>query len=108
MMLRDRMRTLMKRRNLTRRELADGLDTSPHTLRGWLDQGKTPPAAIGPLLSLVEKRSQVRAWLGLSRGKKRKRGKPFEPGNPYRIGSPTRKAALAEARARKVKALPNS
>ena len=107
MMLRDRMRTLMKRHNLTRRELADGLETSPHTLRGWLDQGKTPPAAIRPLLDLIEKRSQVRAWLGLSRGKKLKRGKPFEPGNPYRIGSPTRKAALAEARARKVKALPN-
>jgi len=107
MTLRDRMRTLMKRRNLTRRELASAFDTSPHTLRGWLDQGKTPPAAIGPLLSLVEKRSQVRSWLGLSRGKKLPRGRPFQPGNPYRIGSPTRKAALAEARARKVKALPN-
>ena len=70
MMLRDRMRTLMKRRNLTRRELASAFDTSPHTLRGWLDQGKTPPAAIGPLLDLIEKRPQVRAWLGLSRGKK--------------------------------------
>jgi DNA-binding transcriptional regulator YiaG len=107
MMLRDRMRTLMKRRNLTRRELADGLDTSPHTLRGWLDQGRTPPAAVGPLLNLIEERSQVRAWLGLSRGKKLKRGRPFQPGNPWRINDPRRKAALREARARKVKALPN-
>ena len=85
MMLRDRMRTIMKRRNLTRRELADAFETSPHTLRGWLDQGKTPPAAVGPLLDLIEKRPQVRAWLGLSRGKKLKRGRPFEPGNPWRI-----------------------
>ena len=107
MTLRDRMRTLMKRRNLTRRELASAFHTSPHTLRGWLDQGKTPPAAIGPFLTQIEECPQVRALLGLSRGKKLKRGKPFEPGNPYRIGSPTRKAALAEARARKVNALPN-
>ena len=105
--LRDRMRQLMKRRNLTRRELAAGIGTSRFTLNAWLDQGVTPPAAVGPLLDLIEERPQVRAWLGLSRGKKRKRGRPFEPGNPYRIGSPTRKAALAEARARKVNALPN-
>jgi len=98
MMLRDRMRTFMKQRGLTRRELADGLNTSPHTLRGWLDRGRTPPAALGPLLDLIEEKPQVRSWLGLSRGKKRTRGRPFEPGNPYRIGSPTRKAALAEAR----------
>ena len=105
--LRDRMRQLMKERNLTRRELAGGLGTSRYTLNAWLDRGCTPPAAVGPLLDLIEERPQVRAWLGLSRGKKRKRGRPFKPGNPYRIGSPTRKAALAEARARKVKALPN-
>ena len=107
MTLRDRMRALMKRRNLTRRELASAIDTSPHTLRGWLDRGRTPPAALAPLLDLIEEKQQVRSWLGLSRRKKRTRGRPFELGNPYRIGSPTRKAALAEARARKAKALPN-
>lgn len=101
MMLRDRMRTLMKRRNLTRRELASAIETSPHTLRGWLDQGKTPPAAIGPLIALIEERPQVRARLGLSRGKKRERGKPFEPGNPWRINDERRKQLLAEKRQHK-------
>ena len=109
MTLRDRMRTLMKRRNLTRRELASAFDTSPHTLRGWLDQGKTPPAAVGPLLDLIEKRPQVRAWLGLSRGKKLARGRPFQPGNCWRVNDPRRPQALTEARARarKVNALLN-
>jgi len=101
MMLRDRMRMLMERRNLTRRELADAFETSPHTLRGWLDRGRTPPAAIGRLLDLIEKRSQVRAWLGLSRGRKRPRGRPFEPGHPFRFNDPRRPQALAEARARR-------
>jgi|SRR5208337_3875751 len=96
MMLRDRMRRLMKRRNLTRRELADAFETSPHTLRGWLDQGKTPPAAVGPFLTQIEECPQVRARLGLSRGKKLKRGKPFEPGNPWRINDERRKRLLAE------------
>ena len=101
MMLRDRMRAIMERRGLTRRELADGLDMSPHTLRGWLDRGRTPPAALGALLTLIEEKPQARSRLGLSRGKKFPRGRPFEPGNPWRMGSPTRKAALAEARARR-------
>jgi hypothetical protein len=103
MTLRDRMRALMKRRNLTRRELAAGLDTSPHTLRGWLDQGKTPPAALGPLLALIEEKPKVRSRLGLSRGRKLARGRPFERGHPYRFGDPRREAALREARARREK-----
>jgi hypothetical protein len=97
------MRALMKRRNLTRRELAAGLDTSPHTLRGWLD-GKTPPAALGPLLALIEEKPQARSRLGLSRGKKLARGRPFECGHPYRFNDSRRPEAIAEARARRKKA----
>ncbi len=93
----------MKQRGLTRRELADGLDTSPHTLRGWLDQGRTPPSTLGPLLDMLEECPTVRRRLRLSRGKKLKRGKPFEPGNPWRVNDPRRPEALGEARERKVK-----
>jgi hypothetical protein len=95
------MRAFMKRHNLTRRELADSLDTSPHTLRGWLDQAKTPPASLGPLLALIEEKPQVRSRLGLSRGRKFPRGRPFERGHAFRFGDPRREAALREARERK-------
>jgi hypothetical protein len=103
MHLRDRLRAIMERRGLTRRELADGLDTSPFTLRGWLDYGRTPPANLGALLDVLETSSQARSKLRLSRGSKLPRGRPFQPGNPWRIGSSTRKAALAEARAKREK-----
>jgi len=103
MMLRDRMRAFMKRRGLTRRELADGLDTSPHTLTGWLDRGRTPPATLGALLDVLEEKPQARSKLRLSRGSKLPRGRPFQPGNPWRIGSSTREAALREAWKRKAK-----
>ena len=75
------------------------------TLKGWLDQGKTPPAALGPLLDLIERKPQVSHWLrlGKRRIKQRPRGYGFQPGNPWRIGSPTREAALREARKRKAK-----
>ena len=104
MLLRDRLDALRRQRGLTRRELAEGLDTSVNTLAGWL-HGKTPPAAIGPLLDLIETDSSVRRRLGLSHGRKQPppHNNGFKPGNPWRIGSPTREAALAEARKRKKK-----
>ena len=101
MMLRDRLRAFMRQRGLTRRELADGLDTSPHTLRGWLDRGRTPPSILASLLDVLEEKPQARSRLGLSRGSKLPRGRSFQPGNPWRLNDPRRKAALREARARK-------
>ena len=103
MKLRDRMRQLMKERGLTRRELAAGLDTSPHTLTGWLDRGRTPPAVIGSMLDVIESSSQARSKLGLSRGSKLPRGHSFQPGNAWRLNDPRRPAALAEARVRREK-----
>jgi hypothetical protein len=106
MALRDRICAIMEEQGLTRRQMAAGLDTSPHTLKGWLDQGKTPPAALGPLIDLIERKPQVSRWLrlGTRRIKLRPRGHSFQPGNIWRIGSPTREAALREARERKAKA----
>jgi transcriptional regulator with XRE-family HTH domain len=101
MMLRDRISTFMKQRGLTRRELADGLDTSPHTLRGWLDLGRTPPSTLGPLLDMLEQCPTVRRRLRLSRGKKLPRGRPFPKGHPFRLNDPRRPQAIAEARARR-------
>jgi hypothetical protein len=101
MHLKDRMKAIMKQRGLTRRELADGLDTPPTTLRGWLDYGVTPPAALGALLTLIEEKPQARSRLGLSRGSKLPRGRAFPRGNPWRLNDPRRPEALAEARARK-------
>lgn len=99
--LRDRLRQIMKRRNLTRRELANGLGTSRFTLNSWLDQGCTPPASLAPLLTLIEEKPQARSRLGLRRGRKLPRGRPFQPGNRWRLNDPRRPEALAEARARK-------
>lgn len=106
MALRDRISTIMEEHGLTRREMAAGLDTPLDTLKGWLDQGKTPPAVLGPLLDLLEgKREVIRGWrrLGIKRIKLRQRGRPFERGHPYRFGDPRRPQALAEARARREK-----
>ena len=94
----------MKQRGLTRRELAEGLDMSPWTLDGWLDHGRTPPAAIAALLDVIESSPQARAKLGLSRGRKLPRGNGFKPGNPWRLNDARRPEALAEARKRKAKA----
>jgi hypothetical protein len=102
-MLRDRMRTFMKRRGLTRRELAAGLDTSPITLRGWLDHGRTPPSTLAALLDVLETSPQARTRLGLSRGSKLPRGRAFPRGHAFRFGDPRREAALAEARAKREK-----
>ena len=106
MALRDRIRTLMEEQGLTRRQMAAGLDTPLDTLKGWLDQGKTPPAALGPLLDLIERKPQVSHWLrlGKSRIKLRPRGYGFQPGNPWRVNDPRRAAALSEARAEREKA----
>ena len=98
------MRAIMKQRGLTRRELAAGLDVSPFTLRNWLDCGVTPPASLGPLLTLIEEKPQARSRLGLSRGSKLPRGRAFQRGNPWRLNDPRRPEALAEARARKATA----
>jgi transcriptional regulator with XRE-family HTH domain len=103
MLLRDRMRAFMKRRGLTRRELAAGLDMSEHTLNGWIDHRRTPPAILASVLDVLETNSRVRSKLGLSHGSKLPRGNGFKPGNPWRIGSSTREAALAEARAKREK-----
>ena len=101
MLLRDRMRALMERRNLTRRELADALGTNHYTCRGWLDLGRTPPAAIAQLLTLIEESSSVRRRLGLSHGKQLPRGRPFPKGHQFRFNDPRRPAALAAARTRR-------
>ena len=103
MALRDRIRTLMEEQGLTRRQMAAGLDTPPDTLKGWLDQGKTPPAALGPLLDLIERKPQVSHWLrlGKRRVKLRPRGYGFQPGNPWRMNDPRRQEAIAEARAKR-------
>ena len=102
MALRDRISAIMKEHGLTRREMAAGLDTSPHTFRGWLDKRRTPPAALGPLLDLIEGRP-VRGWLrlGMGRIKQRPRGRPFERGHAFRFNDPRRPQALAEARERR-------
>jgi transcriptional regulator with XRE-family HTH domain len=92
MALRDRISAIMEEHGLTRREMAAGLDTSPDTLKGWL-QGKTPPAVLGPMLDLLEgKREAMRGWrrLGIERIKLRPRGRPFQRGNPWRFGDPRR------------------
>jgi hypothetical protein len=96
------MRAIMERRGLTRRELADGLNTSPHTLRGWLDRGYTPPAVLASALDVIESSSQARSRLGLSYGSKLPRGRAFARGNPWRLNDPRREAALAESRQRKL------
>src|SRR5271165_1636975 len=63
MALRDRISAIMEEHGLTRREMAAGLDTPLDTLKGWLDQGKTPPAVLGPMLDLLEgKREVMRGW----------------------------------------------
>lgn len=108
MYLRDRLNALMKEQGLTRRQLADGLDTPIDTLKGWLD-GKTPPAVLGTVLDLIEKKPKVSRWLrlGTKRIKLRPRGKLLPPGHQFRFGDPRRPAALAEACAkRKAKAKP--
>jgi hypothetical protein len=81
----------MKEQGLTRRQMADGLDTPIDTLKGWLDR-KTPPAILGSLLDLIDRKPQVCRWLrlGTRRIKLRPRGKPFERGNPWRFGDPRR------------------
>ena len=102
MLLRDRLSTLMKEQGLTRRQMADGLDTPIDTLKGWLD-GKTPPAILGAVLDLIERKPRVSRWLklGTRRIKLRPRGYGFQPGHPFRFGDPRRPAALAEARAKR-------
>ena len=106
--VRERLNAFLKRRNVTRSQLAAALSTSVKTMDSWRYAGTTPPAVMLSMLDLIEGDSHVRARLGLSRRRKLPRGKPFGPGNRWRIGSSTREAALAEARARKVKALPNA
>ena len=104
MALRDRISAIMEEHGLTRREMAAGLGTPLDTLKGWLDQGKTPPAVLGPMLDLLEgKREVMRGWrrLGIKRIKQRQRGRPFPKGHQFRINDPRRPQALAEARARK-------
>jgi hypothetical protein len=101
MRLRDRIRVFMNRRNLTRREFANGLDMSPHTLTGWLDKSRTPPAAVAALIDVLESSSQARSRLGLSRGGKLPRGRSFERGNPWRLNDSRRPQALAESRKRR-------
>ena len=93
----------MKEQGLTRRQMADGLDTPIDTLKGWLDQGKTPPAVLTALLDLIDRKPKVSRWLrlGTRRIKQRPRGHSFQPGHEFRFGDPRRPAALREARQRK-------
>ena len=99
-----RLHAYMKQHRLTRQKMADALSTPVKTMDSWLYSGITPPAVMIPMLDMIEKRSQVRSWLGLSRGgKKLARGRPFPRGHPYRFGDPRREAALREARKRKAK-----
>jgi hypothetical protein len=103
-LLRDRLSTIMEEQGLTRRQMAVGLDTPLDTLKGWLD-GKTPPAILGAMLDLIERKPQVSRWLklGTRRIKLRPRGYGFQPGHQFRFNDPRRPAALAEARAKREK-----
>lgn len=92
-MVPNRLREVMRQYNLSRAELAAILCTPLDTLNGWLDKGKSTPACLGVLLGLIEKRSQVRAWIGIGRNiPAAPRGKPFKKGNPYRFKHASRAA----------------
>ena len=107
MTVRERLHAYMNRHRLTRQRMADALSTPVKTMDSWLYEGVTPPAVMVRMLDLLEQHSKVRTWAGAIRSRERRRGRAFQPGHPYRFNDPRRPQALAEARARKVKALPN-
>ena len=101
--VRERLNAFMKRRNVTRSQLAAALSTSVKTMDGWLYEGHTPPAVMISMLDLIEGSPRVRARLGLSCRRKLPRGRPFQPGHPYRFNDPRRLQAIAEACTRREK-----
>ena len=103
--VRERLNAFLKRRNVTRSQLAAALSTSVKTMDSWRYAGTTPPAVMLSMLDLIEGDPHVRAKLGLSRRRERPRGKPFEVGNRWRVNDLRRPEALREARERKAAAV---
>jgi len=95
-----RLNAFRKQHRLTRQKLADAFATPVKTLDSWLYSGVTPPGVMVPMVDMIEKRPEVRSWLGLVHRRKRRRGKPFEPGHPWRFNDERRKQLLAEKHSR--------
>ena len=82
----ERLRAFMAAHSLSRAQMAVILETPLDTLNNWLDKGRSPPACLLPLMTLLERRSQARTWLGVYRKTDAApRGKPFKRGNPHRF-----------------------
>ena len=100
--LKERLRAFMAEHDLSRAQLATILQTPLDTLNNWLDKGRTPPGCLVPLMALLERRSQVRTWLGVHRKvEAAPRGKPFRKGNAHRFAK-AKGASVAPGNSRKV------